>query len=67
MLAPGFREGRLNALEKNVGQPGKPMEKKIHINFWYVTGAILLTLWIQSLYLASTKSTPIPYSRFRLC
>ena len=41
------------------------MDKKIHINFWYVTGAILLMLWIQSLYLASTKSTPIPYSRFR--
>ena len=41
------------------------MEKKIHINFWYVTGAILLMLWIQSLYLASTKSPPIPYSRFQ--
>ena len=41
------------------------MDKKIHINFWYVTGAILLMLWIQSLYLASTKSTPIPYSRFQ--
>ena len=23
------------------------MDKKIHINFWYVTGAILLMLWIQ--------------------
>ena len=22
------------------------MDKKIHINFWYVTGAILLMLWI---------------------
>ena len=41
------------------------MDKKIHINFWYVTGAILLMLWIQSLYLASAKSTPIPYSRFQ--
>jgi cell division protease FtsH len=41
------------------------MDKKIHINFWYVTGAILLMLWIQSLYLASIKSTPIPYSRFQ--
>ena len=41
------------------------MDKKIHINFWYVTGVILLMLWIQSLYLASTKSTPIPYSRFQ--
>jgi hypothetical protein len=27
------------------------MGKKTHINFWYVTGAILLMLWIQSLYL----------------
>jgi cell division protease FtsH len=41
------------------------MDKKIHINFWYVTAAILLMLWIQSLYLATTKSTPIPYSRFQ--
>ena len=36
------------------------MDKKIHINFWYVTGAILLMLWIQSLYLASSKSTRDP-------
>jgi cell division protease FtsH len=41
------------------------MDKKLHINFWYVTGAILLMLWIQSLYVATTKSTPIPYSRFQ--
>ena len=41
------------------------MDKKIHINFWYVTAAILLMLWIQSLYLTTTKSTPIPYSRFQ--
>ena len=41
------------------------MDKKTHINFWYVTGAILLMLWIQSLYLESTKSTAIPYSRFQ--
>ena len=38
--------------------------KKEHINFWYVIGAILLMLAIQSLYLQSTKLTPIPYSRF---
>jgi cell division protease FtsH len=41
------------------------MDKKIHINFWYVIAAILLMLWFQSLYLATTKSTPIPYSRFQ--
>jgi cell division protease FtsH len=52
-------------LRKTLGQQGKPMDRKIHINFWYVTGAILLMLGIQSLYLASTKSTPIPYSRFQ--
>jgi cell division protease FtsH len=40
------------------------MDKKEHINFWYVAGAILLMLFIQSLYLQSTKLTPIPYSRF---
>ena len=40
------------------------MGKKEHINFWYVIGAILLMLAIQSLYLQSTKLTPIPYSRF---
>jgi cell division protease FtsH len=40
------------------------MNKKEHINFWYVIGAILLMLFIQSLYLQSTKLTPIPYSRF---
>jgi cell division protease FtsH len=41
------------------------MDKKIHINFWYVTAAILLMLWIQGLYLETTKSPPIPYSRFQ--
>jgi cell division protease FtsH len=40
------------------------MNKKEHINFWYVAGAILLMLFIQSLYLQSTKPTQIPYSRF---
>ena len=40
------------------------MDKKEHINFWYVAGAILLMLFIQSLYLQSTRLTPIPYSRF---
>src|SRR6516164_6268443 len=40
------------------------MEKKQQIHFWYVIGAVLLMLFIQSLYLQSTKLTPIPYSRF---
>src|ERR1700746_951775 len=40
------------------------MEKKQQIHFWYVIGAVLLMLCIQSLYLESTKVTPIPYSRF---
>ena len=40
------------------------MGKKEHINFWYVAGAILLMLFIQSLYLQQTRPTQIPYSRF---
>ena len=40
------------------------MEKKQQIHFWYVIAAVLLMLLIQSLYLQSTKVTPIPYSRF---
>ena len=41
------------------------MDKKTHINFWYVIAAILGMLWIQSLYLATTQRTAIPYSRFQ--
>jgi cell division protease FtsH len=41
------------------------MDKKFHINFWYVIAAVLGMLWIQSLYLQSTERTPIPYSRFQ--
>ncbi len=41
------------------------MDKKTHINFWYVVAAVLGMLLIQSLYLDSTKLTPIPYSRFQ--
>jgi cell division protease FtsH len=41
------------------------MDKKVHINFWYVIAAILGMLWIQSLYLQSTQRTPIPYSQFQ--
>ena len=41
------------------------MDNKVHINFWYVVAAVLGMLLIQSLYLDSTKLTPIPYSRFQ--
>jgi cell division protease FtsH len=41
------------------------MDKKVHINFWYVIAAVLGMLWIQSLYIQSTERTPIPYSKFQ--
>ncbi len=40
------------------------MEKKQQINFWYVIAAMLLMLFIQNLYVQSTRLTAIPYSRF---
>ena len=40
------------------------MDKKAQIHLWYVIAAVLLMLFIQSIYLESTKATPIPYSRF---
>jgi len=40
------------------------MDKKTQTNFWYVIAAVLGILFIQNLYLQSTKLTPIPYSRF---
>src|SRR5271170_6491671 len=40
-------------------------DKKFHINFWYIIAAVLGMLFIQDLYLESTKLTPIPYSRFQ--
>lgn len=40
-------------------------EKKTHINFWYAIAAAFGILLFQSLYLQSTKVTPIPYSRFQ--
>jgi cell division protease FtsH len=42
------------------------VEKKQQIHFWYVIAAVLLMLFIQSLYLQSTKLTAIPYSRFEI-
>jgi cell division protease FtsH len=41
------------------------MDKKAHINFWYVTGAILGIMLIQSYYVSATRDTAIPYSRFQ--
>src|SRR5436305_9171653 len=41
------------------------LDKKVHINFWYVIAAVLGMLIIQDLYIESTKLMPIPYSRFQ--
>src|SRR6516162_5875459 len=41
------------------------LDKKVHINFWYVIAAVLGMLLIQDLYIETTKLTPIPYSRFQ--
>ncbi|KAF0096555.1 MAG: cell division protease FtsH [Rhodospirillaceae bacterium] len=42
------------------------MDKKIQINFWYVIATVLGVLFLQNLYIQSTKIPPIPYSRFQL-
>src|SRR5262249_28986147 len=41
------------------------LDKKLHINFWYIIAAALAMLLIQDFYIESTKLTPIPYSRFQ--
>ena len=41
------------------------MDKKAQINFWYVIAAVFGILFLQNLYIQSTKLTPIPYSRFQ--
>lgn len=41
------------------------LDKKIHINFWYIIAAVLAMLLIQDFYIESTKLTSIPYSRFQ--
>ena len=41
------------------------MDKKIHINFWYVIAAIFGMMFVQSLYQHTTSTTAIPYSRFQ--
>ncbi|HEY6578328.1 MAG TPA: ATP-dependent zinc metalloprotease FtsH [Rhizomicrobium sp.] len=40
------------------------MNRKIGINIWYVLVAVAVLFLVQSLYQASTRYTPIPYSRF---
>jgi cell division protease FtsH len=52
-------------LEPGEGRPMDSADKKVHINFWYVIAAVLGMLLIQSIYLDSTRNTPIPYSRFQ--
>lgn len=37
------------------------MDKKIQINFWYVIATVLGVLFLQNLYIQSTKIPPIPY------
>ena len=41
------------------------MDKKTQINFWYVIAAVMGVLFVQNLYVQSTKIAPIPYSRFQ--
>ncbi len=41
------------------------MDKKTQINFWYIIAAMFGIFVVQSLYIQSTKITPIPYSRFQ--
>jgi cell division protease FtsH len=41
------------------------LDKKLHINFWYIIAAVLAMLLIQDFYIESTKLTPVPYSRFQ--
>ena len=41
------------------------MDRNTEISLWYVVGAILGMLFLQHLYIQSTKITAIPYSRFQ--
>ena len=41
------------------------MDKKTHINFFYIVAAVFGVLLVQSLYIQGTKIAPIPYSRFQ--
>ena len=41
------------------------MDKKVHINFWFIIVTILALLFIQKLYSQYTQIESIPYSRFQ--
>ena len=41
------------------------MDKKQHLNFWYVIAAMILILSIQSRWQQTTKTETIPYSEFQ--
>ena len=41
------------------------MDKKTQIHFWYMFVAVVGILFLQNLYVQSTKIAPIPYSRFQ--
>lgn len=41
------------------------MDKKTHLNFWFVIVALLSLMMIQSFYQRYTQIEPIPYSRFQ--
>ncbi len=41
------------------------MDKKAHINFWYVIAAVLGLLFLHNAYVRNTAPKPIPYSQFQ--
>jgi cell division protease FtsH len=41
------------------------MDKKAHINFWYVIAAVLGLLFLHNAYVQNTAPKPIPYSQFQ--
>lgn len=41
------------------------MDRRTHLNFWFVTLALLALLLVQNLYKQYTQVEPIPYSRFQ--
>ena len=41
------------------------MDKKLQINFWYVVATVFGILLVQNFYVQSTRTPPIPYSRFQ--
>ena len=41
------------------------MDRRTHLNFWFITMALLGLLLVQNLYKQYTQVEPIPYSRFQ--